>query len=1040
MSVADGRIVQALRAAVKDNERLSHEVAQLRGAREPIAIVAMSCRLPGEVNSPQELWDRVAAGQDLLSEYPGDRGWDDGNAEADMYARRGYFVPNLAEFDGSLFGITPREARTMDPQQRMLLEGVWEVFERAGMAPSSLRGSRTGVFVGCMGADYGTVLEGHAEEAGAYLITSTSSSVVSGRVAYAFGLHGPAVTVDTACSSSLVALHLASASLARGDCSLAVVGGVSALATPRLFAEFSRIGGLASDGRCKAFSDAADGTGWGEGCAVVLVERLSDARRLGHPVLAVIRGSAVNSDGASNGLTAPSGLAQEQVIRQALADAGLRSSDVDTVEAHGTGTALGDPIEAEALLATYGQGREPGLPLWLGSAKSNFGHTQATAGVVGVIKLVESMRHGELAATLHVDQPSSHVDWAAGDVRLLTERRPWPETGRPRRGAVSAFGMSGTNAHVVLESVPDEHAPAADGHDGAVPWVLSARTPEALRAQAARLRDHLTCETAAPADVARTLHAARTRFDHRAVVVTADRAEGVDLLTALAADQQHEAVVVGGTPATSDRVAFVFPGQGSQWAGMGRQLTAESPVFAAAMAECEEAFAPYVDWKLREVLDDRVALERDDVVQPALFAVMVSLARLWASLGVTPAAVVGHSQGEIAAAVVGGALSLADGARVVCERGKLLMETLKTDCGGLVSVPAPADRITTPGLTIAAVNSASVTVVAGDDEALAAVQAEHPRARRVPILYASHSPFVEPVRDEMIRRLTGLDPKQPTVPFYSTVTGDRIRSVDLDGDYWYRNLRQTVRYHDAVQAVVRAGITTFVEVSPHPVLAAVTDVGLVVETLRRGDGDLRRVLLSAAALHVSGVAVDWDPLLAGGRRIDLPTYAFQRQRHWLMPVGPATATGRTHALLGLAQEMAGTGDTTFTSTLSRRTHPWLVEHAVGGAVLVPGTALLDLVLRAGDEVGCGRVDELLLEQPLVVPDTGDVRLQVVVAAPEDGTGWRAASVYAHGPAGWVRHARATLADGPEAAPAPVLDAWPPADAEPVDLGGFYERL
>ncbi|MFB9904375.1 SDR family NAD(P)-dependent oxidoreductase [Allokutzneria oryzae] len=1029
------RLVEALRASVKENERLTRELA--RGRREPIAIVAMSCRLPGGVGSPEDLWERVSRGEDLRSGFPTDRGWDvddlydpDPEAKGKSYVREGYFLDGLADFDAAHFGISPREANSMDPQQRMMLEGTWEVFERAGIVPSSLRGSRTGVFVGSGAADYGALLADNLAESEGYLITSTSSSVVSGRVAYTFGLEGPAVTVDTACSSSLVALHLACTALWQDECALAVAGGVTALATPRVIVEFSRQRGLSPDGRCKAFADSADGTGWGEGAAVVLLERLSDARRLGHPVLAVIRGSALNSDGASNGLAAPNGPSQERVIRQALAVAGLRPSVVDAVEAHGTGTTLGDPIEAEALLATYGHDRSE--PLWLGSAKSNFGHTQAASGLVGVLKIVQALRHRELPATLHVDRPSRHVDWSAGEVRLLTERRPWPETGRPRRAGVSSFGISGTNAHVIIESV-DEVAAGSPSEPPVAPWVLSGRTEQAVRDQAARLRDHLTRHPLGSGDVGRTL-AARTRWNHRAVVVARDRAHGVSLLDKLAAGEPDEAVVCGSSLPTAEPVAFVFPGQGSQWAGMGEQLWAGSPVFAESMAECERAFAPHVDWSLREVLGDPLALERDDVVQPALFAVMVSLARLWISFGVRPAAVIGHSQGEIAAAVVSGALSLVDGARVVCLRSKVITELLVGQ-GGLVSVPAPAERITTPGVSVAVVNSPSATVVAGDDAALEAVLREHPRAKRIPVRYASHSPFVEAVREELTAQLSGLRAQSGEVPFYSTVTGERIDTAELGADYWYRNLRQPVLFADAIRTVTAAGISTFVEVSPHPVLAQVMDADVVVETLRREDGGLDRMVRSLASLHTRGVAVDWSPALTGARLVDLPTYAFQRQRHWLMPA-PGRSSGQTHPLLGAPLELASGDGVVFAGTVSRRTHPWLAEHAVRGTALLPGTAVLEMAIRAGDETGCRRVDELVLEQPILIPETGEVRLQVELAAPDEA-GRRALGVYARGPEGWVRHASATLSDEP---PVPPTVQWLPSQAQPVDLQGFYEDL
>uniref|UniRef100_UPI003B674C11 type I polyketide synthase n=1 Tax=Rhodococcus sp. O3 TaxID=3404919 RepID=UPI003B674C11 len=646
---------------------------------EPIAVIGMGCRFPGGVQSPEDLWQLVESGSETVTGFPEDRGWNaaelyDPKAEqaGKTYTLQGSFLDDPAGFDPEVFGISPREALAMDPQQRLLLETSWETFEHAGLDPRSVHGSRVGVFTGLSGIDYAARAGGRPPaDLEGYFITGNAMSVASGRVAYSFGLSGPAITVDTACSSSLVSIHLAMQALRNGECELALAGGATVMATPGVFVEFSRQRGLAPDGRCKAFSAAADGTAWGEGAAMIALERLSDAQRHGRRILAVIRGSAINQDGASNGLTAPNRQAQERVIRQALTDAGLGPGDVDAVEAHGTGTTLGDPIEASALLATYGRDRPIGRPLWLGSVKSNLGHTQAAAGVAGVMKMILAMRHGVLPKTLHVDRPTPHVDWSSGSVSLLTENREWRDLDRPRRAAVSSFGISGTNAHVVLEQSPPAEAPDHDAGipaDEVVAWRVSGHTESALRAQAGRLREYVSAQPdLPPAAVAGALLNSRATFDHRAAVIGARSETLLGGLDALARGAPSADVVIGVAAEAGDRPVFVFPGQGSQWVGMATELLDTSPVFADTVRECAEALAPHTTFALLDVLRDRdpASLDRVDVVQPALFAMMVGLAELWRSHGVEPAAVVGHSQGEIAAAYVAGALSLSDAASVV---------------------------------------------------------------------------------------------------------------------------------------------------------------------------------------------------------------------------------------------------------------------------------------------------------------------------------------------------------------------------------------
>jgi acyl transferase domain-containing protein len=1062
-----------LRRAVGDAQQLRERVRELEeSAREPIAVVGVGCRFPGGVTTPEGLWSVVSGEVDAIGDFPSDRGWDlealyspDPETPGTTYTRSGGFLHDLPEFDAPFFGISPREALAMDPQQRLVLETSWEALERAGIDPAALRGSATGVFTGLYAVDYGPRTGGGAGgEVEGFAATGTYTSVASGRVAYTLGLHGPAVSTDTACSSSLVAVHQAMRSLRSGECTLALAGGVSTLSTPGLLVELGRQRGLSADGRCRAFADAADGTGFAEGAGMLVLERLSDARRNGRRIWAVIRGSAINQDGASNGLTAPNELAQRRVIRAALADAGLQAADVDVVEAHGTGTRLGDPMEAQALLATYGQDRDPGAPLWLGSLKSNIGHTQAAAGVGGIIKMIMAMRHGVMPRTLHVDRPSTHVDWSAGAVELLTEARQWPGTpGRPRRAGVSSFGISGTNAHLILEQVPEpaEQEPAEQepaDTTGPVPWVLSARSEQALRAQAARLRDLVAADPSLSAtDVGRSLVTSRSLFEHRQVVLGTGRDDLLAALSAVAAgDENGVAGAVSAVARPVGRTVFVFPGQGSQWAGMGRELWKSSPVFAERMRECADALAPYVDWSLLDVLGDAEALKRVDVVQPALWAVMVSLAELWRSYGVEPEAVVGHSQGEIAAACVAGALSVEDAAKVVALRSKAILAL--SGRGGMVSVALPAQEVTerlTDGLSIATVNGPSSVVVSGDvaelDALLAACKEEDVRARKVPVDYASHSAHVEAIHEELGRVLAGLEPRPAKVPFFSTVTADWLDTTTLDAEYWYTNLRRTVRFEEAVRALAGQGFRCFVEASAHPVLTIGVEQTLdsegaeavVTGTLRRDEGGLARFHRSAAEAFTAGVAVSWEAAFpgTGGRFVDLPTYAFQRQRYWMdTPVETTAASTSDHPLLDAVIDLpddAEHGGIVGSGRLSLERHPWLADHVVHGAVLVPASVLAELAVWAAHKAGCDTVDELTLETPLVLSRTADREIRVVVDAR------RTISVHSRGEgdAAWTRNAVGVAGTGSaDTREEESLVAWPPAGAVVVPFEDEYDRL
>ncbi|MCT2585114.1 SDR family NAD(P)-dependent oxidoreductase [Actinophytocola sp. S1-96] len=1003
---------------------------------EPIAIVGMSCRFPGGVASPEDLWALLADGVDAVSELPTDRGWDvDGiyhpepGTPGRTYTREGGFLYDAAEFDPEFFGIGPREALAMDPQQRLLLETAWEAAERAGIDPSSLRGSRTGVFAGVMYDDYGSRLHNPPDDVAAYLTNGSSASVLSGRVAYTLGLEGPALTVDTACSSSLVALHLAIAALRNGECELALAGGVTVMSTPDIFVDFSRQRGLAPDGRCKSFSDGADGTGWAEGAGLLLVERLSDARRNGHEVLAVVRGSAVNSDGASNGLTAPNGLSQQRVIRSALAAAGLSTRDVDAVEAHGTGTTLGDPIEAQAVLATYGQDRE--RPLWLGSLKSNLGHAQAAAGVGAVIKMVLALRNGMLPKTLHVTEPSSHVDWSAGNVELLTEPRDWPTGDRPRRAGVSSFGLSGTNAHVILEEA--DPAPATPSGDLAPPSVLpvvvSGTTEAATRAQAARLLSHLDArpDLTLP-DLAYSLATTRAALDTRAVVLAGDRAEAERGLAAIAA---------GNTPVHGllrGRTAFVFAGQGAQRVGMGRELYESFPVFASAF-DAVSAQLPGI-----YLGDDPETLSRTEHAQAGLFVFEVALFRLLESWGVRPDVVVGHSIGEIAAAHVAGVFSLADACRLVSARGRLMGAL--PEGGAMVAVAAAEAEVLpllTDGVAVAAVNGPESVVVSGvEAEVMAVVERLGCRHTRLRVSHAFHSPLMDPMLDEFRTVAESVTYHEPRIPLVSSVA---------DPDYWVRQVREPVRFHDTVR---RTGATRFVEIGPDRVLTGLVLAGLddvlAVPTQRAGHPEPATLIAALAELHAHGTRVDWAAFFAGRRvcRVDLPTYAFQRERLWLTD-GPRTADihaagldAVTHPLLGAAMPAPDTGGVVLTGRLSTATQPWLADHRVHGETLLPGTAFVELAIRAGGEAGCSRLDELTQLAPLVLPADGAVAVQVVVGA-EDEHGTRPLTVYSRPDQSttWTRNAAGAVAP---AAPAeqPTPDSWPPAGATEVDLSRAYQ--
>ncbi|MFF3374985.1 SDR family NAD(P)-dependent oxidoreductase [Streptomyces sp. NPDC002680] len=1112
-------------------------------ADDPVVIVAMGCRYPGDVYSPEDLWDLVAAGRDAVSDFPIDRGWDlaalydpDPDRVGTSYTRSGGFLHRAAEFDAGLFGISPREALAMDPQQRLLLETSWEVWERAGIAQATLRESDTGVFVGVMHGDYSARLDRHDLEA--HLALGSAGSVASGRISYVYGLRGPSITLDTACSSSLVALHWAARALRSGECSLALAGGVTVMATPKAFTAFSRQRALSPDGRCKSFSASADGTAWGEGAGLVLLERLSDARRNGHPVLAVLRGSAVNSDGASNGLTAPNGQAQQRLIARALTDAGLGADDVDAVEAHGTGTTLGDPVEASALLATYGQGRAGDRPpLWLGSVKSNLGHTQAAAGVAGVIKMVQAMRHERLPRSLYAGEPSPHVDWSAGRVELLAESRPWPVTdSRPRRAGVSAFGISGTNAHVILEEAPpvvdearptpgeapqtekdalpnlDEAQPtsgtaqstlgtaqptsettqptlgtappplgktktppphAAPGATRLpVPWLLSGADEAALRSQARRVAAHVAARPhLSPTAVGVSLAVSRSPLAHRAMVPADDRARMLTALEALADGRGADRAVAD----PGVRTAFLFTGQGAQRARMGAELRAAFPAFDSAFEEVCRA----MDGRLHHPLDvvlsaepgtpEAALLDRTDFTQAGLFAFEVALFRLLESWGVRPDFLVGHSVGELAAAHVAGVLNLADAAELVAARGQL-MHALPSG-GAMVALHATEEEVlaelpTFDGqVAIASVNGPRAVVISGAEDAVLAVaagfEARGRRTVRLRVGHAFHSPLVEPMLDDFRRVAEGLTFRPPRIPVVSAVSGRPAETGELcSPEYWVRHARLPVRFADALRWLGDNGVSAFLEIGPGQTLTATAQDCLTgpdgegpapvcAAATRAGDPEPKSLLAAVARLHVRGTRVDWPAVFAGSgaRHVDeLPTYAFQRQRYWLdAPTTPTLAKDpHEHPLLGPAFTVPDTGRTVFSGLLSTTTHPWLADHVIGGTVLVPATGFVEMAVRAGDEVGFGTLDELVVLAPLLLGAGTGVHVQVVVG-PADDSGRHPVDVYAR-PAtddsepDWTRHATGLLGrpetTRPEAEPA----VWPPQDATQVDLTDAYAGL
>ncbi len=1055
---------------------------------EPIAIVGMACRYPGGVASPRDLWELLAAGGEAVGEFPADRGWaleriydPDPDHPGTTYAREGGFLADAAEFDAEFFGISPREALAMDPQQRLLLEIAWEAFEAAGIDPERRRRTATGVYAGVMYCDYGAgsqpdSLEGH-------LTTGLAESVVSGRVAFSFGLEGPAVTVNTASSSSLVAIHLACQALRLRECSLALAGGVNVMATPAQFIEFSRQRGLAADGRCKAFAEGADGTAWSEGAGLLMLERLGDAHRNGHRVLATIRGSAVNQDGASDRLSAPNGRSQEGVIRQALASAGLGPAEVDAVEAHGTGTALGDPIEARALLATYGQERE--APLRLGSVKSNLGHTLAAAGVAGVIKMVEAMRHGTLPKSLHLGRPTRQVDWTAGSVQLLAEAAPWQPSERPRRAGVSSFGISGTNAHLILEEAPvppagtprqgtgGEGSPSRREESPApFAWPLSARSPEALRDGAGRLLAQVGEQADLdPVDVGYSLARGRALHPHRAVICGEDREQLLSSLAALANGERSG--VVRGEAVRGAKVAFLFTGQGAQRAGMGRELAAAFPLFGETLDAVCAQLQPHLERPLGELLvaeagsAEAELLNETQFTQPALFAIEVSLYRLLESLGLRPDFLVGHSIGELAAAHVADVLSIEGACELVGARGRLMSGL--AGGGAMLAIGAGEEEVREAlegfqgRLSIAAINDSGSTVVSGEAEAALALAARFEqrghKTTQLRVSHAFHSHRMEPMLDELVEVAAGLDLQPARIPIVSNVSGLPLSPEQATApNYWARQAREPVRFHDSVCYLAGEGVTHFLELGPDAVLSAMVgeclegdSAATALALSRRERPETETLVAALAEAHCTGIDFDWGRFLApnGARIVPLPTYAFQRKRYWMESGGDAgdfAAAGlgaAEHPLLGAALSVAvEQGAHVFSGRLSLETHAWLAEHAIDGTAIVPAAVIVELALAVGAELGAEMLQELTTEAPLIVRPGGAVQIQLGAGKP-DSEGHRAFSFHSRPEEGggeWTRNATGVLAP-PSSEPAePERSSWPPPGAEPLAVEALYDRF
>ncbi|GFJ80766.1 phthiocerol synthesis polyketide synthase type I PpsA [Phytohabitans houttuyneae] len=1011
-------------------------------------MVGLGCRFAGGADSPERFWQLLARGGDGIGELPGERWAPYAELGADVAAtlrratRFGGFLPDIEGFDAEFFGLSPREAALMDPQQRLLLEVAWEALEHAGIPPHTLAGGDTGVFVGVGSDDYGRRLLEDLPGIEAWTGIGAAMCAVANRVSYALDLRGPSMAVDTACSASLVAVHLACQSLRAGEGPLALAAGVNLIVSPGLTLTLDAAGAMAPDGRCKSFDASADGYGRGEGCGVLVLKLLADARRDGDRVLAVIRGSAVNQDGRTNGIMAPSGPAQAHVIGRAVRQAGVDAASVGYVEAHGTGTRLGDPLEAGALSAVYGTGRLPDEPCLIGSVKSNIGHLEAAAGVASLIKVVLALRHERIPPSLNHTTGNPAIDWANNGLRVVTEPTAWPAGDAPRRAGVSGFGYGGTIAHVVLEEAPAEPAPArVPAAPAARLYPLTAHSEPALRESAGALAAWLDGPGADTplASVGHTLTARRTHLGHRAAVVAADRRELAARLRTVAAGDSERGTATGATVEPGAGLVWVFSGHGSQWAGMGRRLLAEQPAFAAVVDQLEPIFLEEIGFSPRQVLTDG-DLATVDRVQTMIFVMQLGLAELWRAAGVRPDAVIGHSVGEIAAAVVAGALSLEDGARLICRRSALLTQVAGKGAMAMVGLPFEDVAAVLAGRTdaVPAIWSSPLsTVVAGDpaaiDELVERWKADGVSVRRVASDVAFHSPHMDALLSDLAEAAEDLEPVAPGIPVYSTAMSDPRSTRPLDGGYWAANLRNPVRLAAAVRAAAEDGYTAFLEISAHPVvthsIAETLPDAVVTGTLRRDTDESQSLLTNAGELFCHGYPVDWGALQPTGELADLPTVAWQRRPHWraAMPGGSGDGLAHdvdSHTLLGAAVPVAGQSLRLWRTLLDASRRPYPGSHTINGVEILPAAVLITTFLRAGASES---LTDLVLRLPLPVDQEREV--QVI----EDGGGVRLASRAADDEDGsWLTHAAALT--GPVPLPAALGAPLPGSqEADPDEI-------